>query len=1088
MTILKGLQEFAMNMTENFSVKVDAQPEDQLKPAVIDLLKLVGQESGKKILVRTEARHSEIHGRPDLGVAIDKLLAGFIELKAPGLGSNPDKLKGDQSKKQWENFKRIPNLIYTDGNEWSLFRTGEQIGKTVRLDGDVTRDGIEAVSAENAERLEALLYVFLTWEPMVPHNPRELAKYLAPLTRFLRQEVELALEDDRSNLAILHGEWRNYLFPDLDKHQFADAYAQTLTYALLLAQISGAEDLSPDVAAAVLDKGNSLLATTLKILAQKEALQEVSVGYDILIRSLGALKPAQILQRAPELWLYFYEDFLAEYDKKLRNDYGVYYTPVEVVQCQIRFVSELLRERFGKKLSFADDGVTFLDPAVGTGTYLVSAIQHALGLVRTRSGPGAVAGRATSLANNMYAFEFLVGAYAVAHLRLTQEILAEGGSLPDGRLQIYLADTLESPFTTPPGALDLAHKPLVEERRRARAVKERQDILVCLGNPPYHRGESEQEKGGWVRYGDEGQDRPILEDFLEPARNAGKGGDLKNLYNDYVYFWRWALWKLFEHQRTGGIISFINASSYLGGPAFVGMREVMRRTFDELWIINLEGGNLGARKTENVFSIQTPVAIAIGICKREPDRDAPAIVHYAKIIGTREDKLATLNALEDFSGLKWQDCPTGWQEKFFPAVQGIFNTWPVITDIFPWQHSGSQWKRRWPIGETPDVLKDRWKRFLSLDREKRREAFYETRDRTIDKTYSNSLPGSAAPSLGDLDANASFPSIQRYAFRSFDRHWALFDTRLGDYLRPALVGTQSNKQVYLTSLLTEAIAHGPSATVSSAIPDLHYFSGRGARDIVPLWRDAGATQANITNGLLSALSKTLKQDVSAEALFAYCYAVLANPGYVNRFWEELANPGPRIPITKKRALFDKAVEVGRRLVWLHTYGERMIPGGKALGDIPVGKAKSLKSIPSGEADYPQDYCYDPVMKEVHFGAGRFGPVMPEIWEFEVSGLKVVQSWLAYRRKSGAGKQSSPLDKIRPRQWTAAMTDEFLELLWILEHTVATFPDLQKLLEKIVSAPCFLATELPQPATAERESPKTEEEHEDDPNEAQGKLL
>ena len=59
--------------------------------------------------------------------------------------------------------------------------------------------------------------------------------------------------------------------------------------------------------------------------------------------------------------------------------------------------------------------------------------------------------------------------------------------------------------------------------------------------------------------------------------------------------------------------TFITASSYLAGPGFIGMREVMRRTFDELWIIDLGGDNLGTRKTPNVFNIKTPVAIAIGV-------------------------------------------------------------------------------------------------------------------------------------------------------------------------------------------------------------------------------------------------------------------------------------------------------------------------------------------------------------------------------------------------------------------------------------------------------------------------------------------
>jgi hypothetical protein len=904
MSILLTLQNFSATVTRNFSTRVDAQPEDQLKAPAITLLEAVGDTllgKNKKVTIRTEARSANVHGRPDLGVAIKKLLAGFIELKAPGLGSNPNRLKGAQNKKQWENFKAIPNLIYTDGNQWSLYRSGEQVGETVSFKGDITTGGARAVSEENANALENLLLDFLNWEPVIPHSPKDLARYLAPLAKFLRSEVELAVEDINSNLSLLANEWRDYLFPHADNHQFADAYAQTLTYALLLAKISGASDLAPETAAKVLDKGNGLLATTLRILAQGGAREEVSVGYDLLERSLSALVPSEILKRSPDLWLYFYEDFLAAYDPKLRSDYGVYYTPVGVVKCQVNLVSQLLDERFGKRLSFADDGVTFLDPAVGTGTYLVTAIQHALAQVRERSGAGAVAGRASLVAKNMYAFEFLVGPYAVAHLRLTQEILSAGGNLPDGRLQVYLADTLESPFTTPPGALDLTHKPLVEERKRARRVKEKQNILVCIGNPPYDRQNIEQSdtmtqrKGGWVRFGDQQEGaakqkeqgiRPILEDFIEPAQEAGQGVHLKNLYNDYVYFWRWALWKLFEHQETGGIASFITASSY----------------HDELWIINLEGDNLGARKTENVFNIQTPVAIAVGYCKGKPRRNTSAKVRYAKLTGSREDKLSQLNAITQFATLEWKSCPTGWHDRFLPQGGGDFFSWPALTDIFPWQHSGMQFKRRWPIGETQEVLSARWRQFVKLGKTQRAEAFSETRDRKIDprKSYSNSLPGSDLLRLVDVDAHAEVPEIKAYAFRSFDRRFTLFDTRLGDYLRPDLVATHGENQIYLTSMLSEAIGIGAAVVATELFPDLHCFSGRGAKDILPLWRNAGATQPNMTAGISDRLKVVFGQTISAEELFAYAYAVLVNPGFVKMFWEELSTPGPRLPVTKKR--------------------------------------------------------------------------------------------------------------------------------------------------------------------------------------------
>jgi predicted helicase len=306
----------------------------------------------------------------------------------------------------------------------------------------------------------------------------------------------------------------------------------------------------------------------------------------------------------------------------------------------------------------------------------------------------------------------------VAHLKLSKKILDEGGSLPEDDLHVYLTDTLESPHAIPRQPPLVARK-LGEEHRRALVVKRDTPVLVCIGNPPYDRqqidagDEDTARKGGWVRFGEGGDgvdgtpggnlsrraaSDAILEDFLRPAREAGNGVHLKNLYNDYVYFWRWALWKVFERKDGPGIVSFITASSYLRGPGFVGVREAMRRTFDELWILDLEGDNLGARKTENIFNIQTPVAIATGIRYAEPKPDEPARVHYAKIEGTREQKLAELYNVNGFGSLDWKPCMEGWQKPLLPQGEGDYYAWPELTDVFPWQHSGVELKTRGIVG------------------------------------------------------------------------------------------------------------------------------------------------------------------------------------------------------------------------------------------------------------------------------------------------------------------------------------------------------------------------------------------------------
>ena len=482
-----------------------------------------------------------------------------------------------------------------------------------------------------------------------------LAQTLAPLCRLLREDVSVALRNPNSSLASLACEWRQYLFPDADDDRFADAYAQTLTYALLLARLSGEQHLTTESAAAALDSGHGLLGQALRILSQPEARQEIAVPVELLERMIQAVDPARLQERG-DPWLYFYEVFLSFYDSKLRNSYGVYFTPIPVIGIKVRLVSQLLQEKFNKPLSYADEGVIFLDGSGGTAAYPVAAIQHALDIVEQRFGPGMVASKATDCAKNFHLFEILVGPYAVAHLRLTKLILDKGGTLPADGIHVYLADTLESPHATPPQP-PLFARVLTEEHRHAQHIKSRARVLVCMSNPPYERESAEdpsapadEHKGGWVRYGDPHtpDDRPILQDFIAPATAAGAGVHVKNLYNDYVYFWRWALWKLFENPDANGpsIISFITASSYLRGPGFVGMRQKMREAFDDLWIIDLEGDQHGARKTENVFAIQTPVAIAIGVRYGNAQPQTPAKVHYAKITGTREEKYAKFNAVD----------------------------------------------------------------------------------------------------------------------------------------------------------------------------------------------------------------------------------------------------------------------------------------------------------------------------------------------------------------------------------------------------------------------------------------------------------
>jgi predicted helicase len=154
----------------------------------------------------------------------------------------------------------------------------------------------------------------------------------------------------------------------------------------------------------------------------------------------------------------------------------------------------------------------------------------------------------------------------------------------------------------------------------------------------------------------------------------------------------------------------------------------------------------------------------------------------------------------------------------------------------------------------------------------------------------------------------------------------LLDIRLCDRPRPNLLRAHSDRQIYLTSLLTDVLGDGPAAEATAFIPDLHHFRGSfGGAHVIPLWRDAKGTEPNVTVGVLEALARIYGQALTAEDLFAYSYAVLSAPEYVRLFWDELTIPGPRLPITRDSALFASTVAMGRRLLRLHTYGKRLVP-------------------------------------------------------------------------------------------------------------------------------------------------------------------
>ena len=327
--------------------------------------------------------------------------------------------------------------------------------------------------------------------------------------------------------------------------------------------------------------------------------------------------------------------------------------------------------------------------------------------------------------------------------------------------------------------------------------------------------------------------------------------------------------------------------------------------------------------------------------------------------------------------------------------------------------------------------------------------------------------GERLQTVAELDRGDLHEGIERYAYRSFDRQWVIADDRLVDFARPDFWRARGTHQVFLTSLTsTTTLGRGPVLTATPYVPDMAHFRGSyGGKDVMPLFRDADANDPNVNPGLLATLSETLHTDIEASDLVAYVYGLGGTSAFSERFSEELSEAaGPiHIPITTDRDLFERAVAFGRDLLWWHTWGERFAPAGQSR--LPAGLAREVAAVEG----MPEKFDYNSAAQRLIVGTGAFEPVSEEVWNFEVSGLRVLRSWLGYRMKKRKGRKSSPLDDIRPTRWT--QSSELLLLLSIVEHTVEVTPKATELLGEIVSGPLISASDLPVPTPESRKIPR-----------------
>lgn len=1039
--------------------------EAAIRAPLDQLLKAAGDILGLVVIPFDEVRDSERGVRPDYAVAVGGLITGYLEVKAPGRSVDPKTFSGHDLT-QWRRQRDLPNLIYTNGREWRMWRDLDQVGDPVIL--NQIFEGV--VNSPDVTKLETLLTDFLRWKPAPINTVHTLVRSIAPLTRLLRGEVldQLAVEEvnrDRKGDKVttpfsdLARDWRQLLFPSASDEAFADGYAQAVTFALLLARSENIdlENLALHEVGRTLGGSHSLMGKALQVLTD-DIKSDFQISLELLVRVIAAVN-WQRVRRNPDTYLHLYENFLEVYDPDLRKQSGTYYTPRPIVTEMVRFAEDVLATRLHKSKRFIDESVVTVDPAMGTGTYLHAIIERAAEQVEVEDGPGAVSGAMNVLARRLIGFELQMGSFAVAELRTTDLLRSLGAKLPDDGLRLFVTDTLDDPHATVTN-IGAGLELIARSRRKANQIKAGQQVTVVIGNPPYR--ERAEGLGGWIEGGDSANNLPApLNDFRDP-RTGRYEHNLKNLY---VYFWRWATRKVFDDfPAAGGIVCFISTSGYLKGPGFAGMRRYLRERASEGWIINVSPEGMRPPINTRIFpGVQQPIAIGIFVRKPDTSNSEPAHIRYVEVTGRRNEKyekIATLG-LDD---PEWRSARREWTAPFTPAADSDWDSFVALNDLFPWTSPGATANRRWPISTTPGTLKIRWNALLGAATTELKAALFKvTRDRDIVRSP-RPLP---AP-----DASTSTTPLMyeyggcvepvRYGYRALDRQWVIPDARLWDNARPDLWRARIPGQVFALEQHARALDNGPATVFSALLPDLDHFLTRhgGGGRVLPLLHPDGL--ATVPAKLLEILRASLGVDVSGADLMAYVAGVTSHSGFTQLFHDELRTPGVRVPLTTDMELWRAAIHLGSESIWAQTYGEAYSDEtqGRIQGSVRYGTGDPRRVLALTPVEALSDSLeYDEASQTIHIGTGIWGPVTFEMWNYQIGMRPVITSWFNYRRPETTGRVTSQLDRVVAGGWSPEWTNEFTDLLSTIRRLTELELKQADLLNKIMSSAYLTVSDL-----------------------------
>lgn len=974
--------------------------EESFYPALAAMLKSVADATGRKQVRVTTLPKPTDAGNPDFRLwnGADRIV-GYVEAKKP----TEERLDAIEDSEQLTRYRAtFPNLILTNFFEFRLYRNGERVQTVLAARPFVLTRLRTTPAVEKPDDLHALLERFLGFSLPRVFTAESLAVELAKRTRFLRDVVarQLAWEKDAPDVLTGFFEaFQTYLIGTLTREDFADLFAQTIAYGLFAARTRAGDGFSRRAAFDNIPHTIGVLRDIFRFISLGELPEQLAWCVDDIAEVLAVADAPGILDRyyregkGSDPIVHFYETFLAQYDPAERERRGVYYTPEPVVGYIVRSLHGILKTDFGKRDGLASDGVTLLDPAAGTMTFVARAAQQAVAEFEAKYGKG---GREDfirrHILKNFYAFELMMAPYAVGHLKMSFFLEELGHRLADDeRVPFYLTNTLDNE------ELEQSRLPgfsaLAEESRLAGAVKKQTAILVILGNPPYSGHSSNI--GEWIA--------SLIEDYKQVDGKPLGEKNSKWLQDDYVKFLRFAQWKI--EQAGCGVVGMITNHGYLDNPTFRGMRQSLMRTFDDIYVLDLHGNALkketcpDGSPDQNVFDIRQGVAIVF-LVKRGGRLKTDAIVRHGELWGSRTDKYDWLQA-HDAGRTRWRKLAPHADGYLFvrrdETAMRRYETYPRLSDIFPVNSVGI-------VTSRDDIVFD-------FDRAALKRRIRQFRDPTLTDDMLRTTYGAKDNGAWSLHAaRASLrqdgdwePRIVRCLYRPFDTRWLFYHPALiergrvevmrhmaaGENL--ALVTPKQHKDEF-GALATDLVGGHKSV----AAYDINYYFPlrlfpEEMRHDLFMVREGPDPRPNLNPAVVAALSAAYGREPTPEEIFHYVYAVLYAPAYRAKYTEFLRMDFPRIPFTADAKLLRQLAALGEKLVGLHLLkSPDLDPPAcrfEGEGDGRVGK------------DRKTGLRYDADGQRVYINAAQhFAPVPEAVWTYQVGGYQVCEKWLKDRRE------------------------------------------------------------------------------------------